>query len=37
MAAEPKVKVLVEASPVPGFPFSDNYSVLHVFRKANYS
>lgn len=37
MAAEQKVKVLVEASPVPVFPFSDNYSVLHVFRKANYS
>lgn len=37
MAAEQKVKVLVEASPVPAFPFSDNYSVLHVFRKANYS
>lgn len=36
-AAEQKVKVLVEASPVPVFPFSDNYSALHVFRKANYS
>lgn len=37
MAAEQKVKVLLEASPVPVFPFSDNYSTLHVFRKTSYS
>lgn len=37
MAAEQKVTVLVEASPLPVFPFSDNYCVLHVVHKANYS
>lgn len=37
MAAEQKDNILVEASPVPVFPFTANCSLLHVFRKASYS